>query len=200
MRKACKNEIFGLIRLIVSLSLPFFCFLFSNITAQDLPDEIRGYKVYKEKIPVETGIKPPRVRYDKMQVAVDFGKPKLARVTPLGTTFELSPDIIVYEQSGTIDFLTFRDFQVNGLNVEIAEYKESFQFVKERAVSLKKPIRIFVPASQTIKGGLKEVFNSKEEWEISGRVFVFGKFKKFGFNLKRVVPVDVKFTLKNPLK
>ena len=173
--------------------------LFCAANAQDLPDEIRGYKVHRAKVSVQTRIdrnKPP----EDFGVAVDFDEPKLVRVSPLGTTFEVSLEMTVFNQSGKIDFLTFKDFRVNGLKVEIEEYDESFEIEKNKSTRLKKPIKIFVAATQTIKGGLKEIFQSEKEWQVTGRVFVFGKFKKLGFKFKRVVPVDVNLKITNPLK
>lgn len=40
---------------------------------------------------------------------------------------------------------------------------------------------------------------AKDEWTVTGRVFVFGRFKKFGFDFKRVVPVEINLKIKNPL-
>jgi hypothetical protein len=37
-------------------------------------------------------------------------------------------------------------------------------------------------------------------WPVTGRVYVFGRFKKFLFSFKRVVPVELSLTLPNPLK
>jgi hypothetical protein len=189
-------------RLILKISVPLclcgLIFVFT-LKAQDLPDEIRGYKVHRAKISVQTQSdqnKPP----EDFAVAVDFGEPKLVKISPLGTTFEVSLEMTVFNQSGKIDFLTFRDFRVNNLKVEIEEYDEPFKIEKNKPVRLRKPIKIFVPATQTIKGGLKEIFQAEKEWQVTGRVFVFGKFKKMGFEFKRVVPVDVNLKITNPLK
>jgi hypothetical protein len=172
--------------------------LFFIANAQDLPDEIRGYKVHRAKVSVQTRIdrnKPP----EDFGVAVDFDEPKLVRVSPLGATFEVSLEMTVFNQSGKIAFLTFKDFRVNNLKVEIEEYAESFEIEKNKSTRLRKPIKIFVAATQTIKGGLKEIFQSEKQWQVTGRVFVFGKFKKLGFKFKRVVPVEVNLKITNPL-
>jgi hypothetical protein len=42
--------------------------------------------------------------------------------------------------------------------------------------------------------------DSKETWPVTGRVYVFGKFKKSVFTFKRVIPVELKATMQNPLK
>ena len=42
--------------------------------------------------------------------------------------------------------------------------------------------------------------NSKETWPVTGRVYVFGKFKKGPFSFKRVVPVELDLQMRNPLR
>ncbi len=184
-----------------SLRLCGLLFLFAvSFPAQDLPGEIRGYKVHKAKVSVQAetgGKKNPK---EDFRVAVEFDKPELVKITPLGATFEVSGELTVSDQSGKVDFLTFRDFRVNGLKVEIEEYAEPFEIRKNQSARLKKPVRIFVSTTQSIKGGLQEIFRSEKEWQITGRVFVFGKFRKLGFKFKRVVPVDVNLKIINPLR
>lgn len=192
---------FSILRFPLSLRLGGLIFLFAfGVSAQDLPDEIRGYKVHRAKVSIENPADKIKSDDEDPGVAVKFGEPELVRVSPLGTTFEIFAEISVSGQRGKIDFLSFRDFRVNGLSVRIEEYKESFEIEKNRPVQLKKPIRIFVPVAQSVKGGLQEIFAAKEKWDIAGRVFVFGRFKKFGFNFKRVVPVDAEFKIENPLR
>ena len=94
----------------------------------------------------------------------------------------------------------FKDFKVNGLAVEIEEYANPFEFKKNEPVRLPKPIKIFLSAKQAVKGALSELRNSQEEWMVTGTVLVFGRFKKWGFSAKRVVPVEVSVKIKNPLK
>lgn len=185
------------LKISVSLCLCGLIFVFT-LRAQDLPDEIRGYKVHRAKVSVKTQSERNRSPED-FAVAVDFGEPKLVKISPLGTTFEVSVEMTVFNQSGKIDFLTFRDFRVNNLKVEIEEYDEPFEIEKNKPARLRKPLKIFVAATQTIKGGLKEIFQAEKEWQVTGRVFVFGKFKKMGFKFKRVVPVNVNLKITNPL-
>jgi hypothetical protein len=83
--------------------------------------------------------------------------------------------------------------------VEVAEYKDSFEFKKERLVELPAPAKIYLRADRLLRGAWKEMKESKDEWTITGRVFVFGKFRKMGFSFKRVVPVDISVKIKNPL-
>ena len=173
-------------------------FVFSSI-AQDLPDKIRGYKVYDAKISVKTeGDKTETI--DKSEAFVKIGEPEIAEISLKGILFEVSAEISGLEKSGTVDFLTFHNFSINDLPVKVEEYKESFSFNKNQTIILPKPARIFLDTAQTLRGALKELKESKEEWRITGRAFVFGKFKKLGFNFKRVVPVEINIKIKNPLQ
>lgn len=174
-------------------------FLSSFILAQDLPSEIRGYKVYNAKISVKNQTEKSVAR-DKSEAFVKVGEPEVVDVSLTGVTLELSAEIDALEQSGTVDFLTFRDFCVNGLQVEVEEYKESFEFKKNQTIILPKPVKIFVGAGQTLRGAVNELKDSKNEWTITGTVFVFGRFKKSFLKFKRVVPVEINIKIKNPLR
>lgn len=186
----------------ISLSLSF-CVLFllfnSPLSAQNLPDKIRGYKVHKAEISVKTDENKNETKAD-FEAFVKIGEPQLAEISLAGVTIEIPAEISGLQQSGQVHFLTFHDFRVNDLPVEIEEYKESFSFAKNQTVVLPKPARIFLGAAQTLRGAFNEIKESKNEWSVTGRVFVFGKFKKFGFNFKRVVPVEIDIKIKNPLR
>lgn len=167
--------------------------------AQDLPKEIRGYKVYRAKITVKNKTDKTGAT-DADEAFVKIGEPEVTNASITGLTLELSAEIDKLRQSGTIDFLTFTDFRVNDLQVEVEEYKESFEFKKDEIIALPKPVKIFVSVGQTLRGALKEMKESKKDWTVTGRVFVFGHFKKAGFKFKRVVPIEVNLTIKNPLR
>lgn len=167
--------------------------------AQNLPDKIRGYKVYKTQVSVRTETDKSEKK-DKSEAFVKIGEPELIDVSLTGVTFELTAEISALEQNGAVDFLTFHDFRVNGLNVEIEEYKEPFVFKKNQPIKLPKPVKIFLGAAQTLRGALKEMKDLKNEWLVTGRIFVFGRFKKFGFSFKRVIPVEINIKIKNPLQ
>ncbi len=179
----------------------FICGLFlTNLTfAQDLPKEIRGYRVYQTKIFVKNQTEETDAK-DKSEAFVKVGEPELIDVSLAGITFELSAEIDSLEQSGTINFLTFHDFRINGLKVEVEEYKESFEFRKNQNVILPKPIKIRLSSAQTLRGALSELKESKDEWTVTGRVFIFGQFKKSFLKFKRVVPVEINLKIKNPLR
>jgi hypothetical protein len=177
----------------------YFSFLALAVQSQDLPNKIRGYKVHKENILVQN--ESDKESEDKdLRVEMDFDEPELASVGLLGITLELNSKLTVFGQSGKIDFISFKDFKVNGIKVSIEEYRESFEFKKEKPFELIKPVQIFVSTSQTLRGAFNEVKDSKDKWLVTGRVFVFGKFKKFGFSFKRVIPVDIEIEIDNPVK
>lgn len=181
--------------------LSIYVVLFSAISvfAQDLPDKIRGYKVFKAEIAVKSSAEKFG-NTNKSEAFVKIGEPVLADVSLTGITFELSAEFEAIAQNGTVDFLAFEDFRVNGLAVEVEEYRNSFSFKKNEPLVLPKPARIFLSTTQTLRGAYKEVKDSKDEWLVTGRVFVFGKFKKFGFSFKRVIPVEINLKIKNPLR
>ncbi len=164
-----------------------------------MPKEIRGYKVHRAKISVVNQAEKTEIK-DQPEVSVKIGEPELVDVSLAGITFELSAEINSLKQNGTIDFLTFHDFRVNDLKVDIKEYREPFEFKKNQTVTLPKPIEIFLGAGQTLLGTLKESRESKDEWTVTGRIFVFGQFKKSFLKFKRVVPVEINLKIKNPLK
>ena len=184
----------------------FICVLFvlsaSNFFAQDLPDKIRGYKVHKAKIAVknERDKTENSQEKEKNEAFVKIEDPEIFDISLTGITFELEAELSSIEESGTVDFLTFHDFRVNGLKVDVEEYEKSFDFKKNSPVILPKPFKIFLGTGQALSGALKEIKDSKEEWRVTGRVFVFGQFKKSFLKFKRVVPVEIDILIKNPLK
>lgn len=187
-------------KIAASLRLGGFILLVSLAAlAQDYPKEIRGYKVQKTNVSVKTGETGVETK-DKAEIFVTIGEASVEDVSVTGLTLELPAEISATGQSGRIDFLTFKDFRVNNLKVDVEEYRKSFEFKKNEPTTLPEPIKIFVGLGQTLRGALGELRDSKEEWNVTGTIFVFGKFKKLGFNFKRVVPVEISLKIKNPLK
>jgi hypothetical protein len=84
--------------------------------------------------------------------------------------------------------------------VTIEDYMHSFELPNKEAVSLPQPIRLFISSPRAIVGAINDWSNPQETWPVTGRVYVFGRFKKFLFSFKRVVPVELNLTLPNPLK
>jgi len=185
------------------------------------PDKIRGYKV--ERTVVEVKKTKPRSNnpataktqnsdgQDGAQAddsAVDqliqFGQPALARITPLGITFELPIVVAPVTQKGKVDFLVFEDMVINGRSVDISDYDHSFDLPNKDALTLRQPLRVYIYAPSALLAALGEWTESKETWPVTGRVYVFGKFKKsilgISGSFKRVVPVELNLTMRNPLR
>lgn len=170
-------------------------FLSAATFGQDLPKTIRGYKVHNEILKVSAS----KTADPNSPVWVDLGDPSVEDLSLTGITLLLSADLLSNKQSGKVDFLMFRDVQINGTGVEVEEYTKMFEFKRTRLVSLPEPARIFIPTTGIMQAAWREMRGSREIWIVKGRVFVFGKFKKFGMHHKRVVPVDFEYSFPNLL-
>jgi hypothetical protein len=184
------------------------------------PDKIRGYKVERTIVEIKkptTGKKST----DKSQnsdgesngTAVDdgevdqliqLGQPELASMSPMGITFSVPIVVAPVTQKGRVDFMVFEDMVVNGQSVEIAEYDRSFDLPNKDRLTLKEPLRIYIYLSGALLAALGDWSDSKETWPVTGRVYVFGKFKKsilgISGSFKRVVPVELNLKMRNPLQ
>ena len=162
--------------------------------AQDYPDRIRGYKVHKAEIAVND----PDSK-SKFSVEAEFEEPRVESVGLGGLDVVFESSFVVRGKSGKVDFITFEDFTVNGISVSVEDYEKSFKFKKNKSVKLEDPVRLRISPLQTLKAAYRELRRSKDKWRVRGKVFVFGKFRKFGFKFKRVVPVEVDFEIDNPV-
>lgn len=177
-----------------------FILLFSvSAFSQKLPNKIRGYKVYQTKISIKTDKEKTKEK-NGAEAIVKIGEPELEDISLTGITLEFSASVEGLEQSGKIDFLTFEDFKINDLNVEIEEYKSAFELKKNEKVFLPKPVKVFVRADRALRAAINEQRDSKKNWSVTGRIFVFGKFKKYGMSFKRVVPIEINLEIENPVK
>jgi hypothetical protein len=178
-----------------------------NPTSRTYPKEIRGYKVERARVEIK---KPKdshnnRSNDDNPSAAdadalIQFGQPRVVKTTPLGITLEVPVTVAAVKQGGRVDFLTFEEMVVNGTPVTVEDYMHSFNLPNKSAVDLPEPVRLFVRLDRALLGALGEWTDAKEVWPVTGRVYVFGSFKKFLFKFKRVVPVELSATLPNPLK
>lgn len=168
-----------------------------SASAQELPKKIRGYKVHNVKASQvsttnssDSNIPAPEIDLSDLEV-VDYSLS--------GVTFKTPVKFGAVNGSGTVDFISFHDFQVNGVPVDVEEYKDKFTFASGQAIVLPNPVSIFVRTDRVMSVAWKEARDSQPRWKVTGRAFVFGKFRKFGFKFKRVIPVDVVFTVTNPM-
>ena len=182
------------------------------------PKEIRGYKV--ERTVVE--VKKPDPKNQKsgasrngtdgvdqadpansvgdVDALIQLGKPQVAHITPLGMYFAVPIVVAPVKQSGHVDFLVFEDMVVNGTSVDIDEYQHAFDLPNKQPLTLGDPLRIYIYLPSAMLAALGDWSDSKETWPVTGRVYVFGKFKKSVFSFKRVVPVELNVTMQNPLR
>jgi hypothetical protein len=183
------------------------------------PKEIRGYKV--ERTVVE--IKKPEAKTQQsgnrrtgndgvdqgntaansdtyVDELIQLGTPQLTRVTPLGITFEVPIVVSPVKQSGRVDFLVFEDMVVNGTSVNIDEYHRAFDLPNKQPLTLREPLSFYIYLPSAMLAALGDWSDAKETWPVTGRVYVFGKFKKGPFSFKRVVPVELNLSMRNPLK
>ena len=192
-----------------------------NRSNRAYPKEIRGYKV--ERTVVE--IKKPETKNEKsgndkngrgtdspnqtenptdpetdVDALIQLGKPELARITPLGVTFEVPIVVSPVKQSGHVDFLVFEDMVINGTSVNVDEYRRAFDLPNKQPLTLREPLRIYLYLPSAMLAALGDWSESKETWPVTGRVYVFGKFKKGMFSFKRVVPVELSLKMRNPLR
>jgi hypothetical protein len=195
-------------------------------TGRTYPKEIRGYKVERAVVEIkkterkndassrsqgqsqpqtqnQTGdgqtASAPRDDSDP-DALIKLGKPQLARVTPLGVTFEVPIVVAPVKQSGHIDFLLFEDMVVNGRSVEIDEYHRAFDLPNKQPLTLREPLSFYIYLPGALLAAVDDWSNSKETWPVTGRVYVFGKFKKGWFSFKRCIPVELNVSMRNPLR
>lgn len=161
------------------------------------PDEIRGYKVARAKVEIKGG--NDAAHSPEADAFAQLSTPRLLRVTPLGATFEVDLTIQPVKQGGQVHFLTFENVRINDTVVEIEDYTYPFTLPNDKPLRLKHPVHVFVSTANALNGVLDNFRNARETWQVSGRVYIFGRFKKFLFKFKRVIPVEFALTVPNPL-
>jgi len=159
------------------------------------PDKIRGYKVHKSEVQTEPGTG----KNGTPLLEVRFAEPEFSEIGLDGIVFTVGGDVLVNGRQGKVHFLSFHDFTVDGIPVEIRDHNVQYEFRSGQPVTLKEPIEIVLGFRSAAKAAAGEIRNSKPEWEVAGTVFVFGKFKWSLFSFRRVVPVRVNFRIPNPL-
>ena len=166
--------------------------------AQELPPKIRGYRVHNANITVRSSDDKNPANAER-EAVITVGIPDVVEYGLTGITLEANAEIAAVDQSGKIDFLTFRDFRINGIAIDIEEYKHKFSFKKGGSILLPKPARIFIGTLDLARAARNELMDPKKKWTVTGTVLVFGKFKKYGMNFKRVVPIKIDLTIANPI-
>jgi hypothetical protein len=179
-----------------------------------MPKEVRGYKIHRAQVEMkkpESAKKKPdkksekekfdRDEYDETEpLLVRLGEAQLVGVTPLGVTLDVPVIIAPVKHQGDVDLLVFEDMRVNDTPVTLDDYVHPFKLPNKEPLTLTPSVRIFVSTPQAVLRTIDDVFNSKEVWPVTGRIYVCGNFKKFLFTFKRAVPVELQTSIKNPLR
>ena len=187
----------------------FVAGFFQLVMAQSqYPKEIRGYKVALAVVELAVvDRQEPSSRKPGGNVGtagdpafLDFGTPELAEVTPLGVRFKIPLLISPVKQKGRAQFLAFENIVINGTKVEIDDYLHEFDLPNKELLTLPDPLEIYTYLPSAVLAAIDELRNSKEKWQLTGRVYVFGKFKKGIFSAKRCVPIELNLMISNPLR
>ena len=172
--------------------------LLSQARAQDWPDKIRGYKVNDAKVKVVNSSGSINKK-DKIDAYVKLGDPTATKIGLFGVTLKIGAELTAMKDA-EVEFLTFHDFRVGGLAVDIDEYQHPFSLKKEKPLTLPGPVSVYISHLNMPRAAYNELFEESDELAVTGTVFVFGKFKKFGFSFKRAVPVPINLKITNPLR
>lgn len=162
--------------------------------AQSLPSRILGYRVHKEPIVIDVG---PGTAESGSGVTVE--KAVISDVSPFGITILLDLSVVTDRAGGRIDFMRFHNVRINGLPVDVSEYSHPFMFKKGSAFDLPEPVSIFVSSPRIAQAAYAELRQPGAQWTVTGRVLLFGKFRRYGMTFKRVIPVDLRIRIKDPL-
>ena len=180
------------------------CYFTTLAQQPSYPKEIRGYKVARFEVEVKKDGKKTTNEQPGSEPAheafIRLGNPQLARVTPLGISFEIPIVVTPVKQKGHVDFLVFEEMLVNDTSVEIDEYHRGFDLPNKELLTLTEPLRFYVYLPSAVLGAIDEWSDSKRTWLITGRVYVFGKFKKSILSFKRCIPIELNVTIPNPLQ
>jgi hypothetical protein len=171
--------------------------------ARTYPKEIRGYKVKLRDVDDEKSNKKSKDKTDsdsETDQLIQFGQAQLANASTSGLTLEIPLVVGPVKNSGHVEFLVFEDIVINGKQVEIDEYQHPFDLPGKQQLTLTEPLSLFISMPSVLSAAFEEWSDSKETWLVTGRIYVFAKFKKSFFTFKRCVPVELNLTIRNPLR
>ncbi|HZE73569.1 MAG TPA: hypothetical protein VE135_28995 [Pyrinomonadaceae bacterium] len=188
--------------------IPILIWALPGVAQSPYPKEIRGYKVERAAVEIKrtanknknTDSKNQNSPEQEDEQLIRFGSPQLASVTPLGITFELPIVVAPVKQKGHVDFLVFEGMSFNDTPVEIDEYQLDFDLPNNGPLTLSEPLSVYIFLPRALLAAVDDWNESKKTWVVTGRVYVFGKFKKSIFNFKRCIPVELRLTMPNPLR
>ena len=161
------------------------------------PAELRGYKVETGAVNLQ---KPGKGARPDSNDWIRFGQLRVTKISRSGVNLELPIVVSPVKQKGQVDFLVFENVVVNGTPVRIDEYHRQFDLPNEKELILREPLKFFVSLPNALLAAIGEWSNSTDKWRVTGRIYVFGRYKKFLFNFKRTIPINVDLMITNPLK
>ena len=174
------------------------------------PKEVRGYKVHRSEVELKKNESDSKrsekgnfeeKEYDETEpLLIRLGDAQLVSVTPLGVTFDVPVVLAPVKQQGDVDRLVFEDMNVNDMSIRLDDYVHRFKLPNKKPLALAPPLRIFVSTPQAALRTIDEILNSKEVWQVTGRIYVCGHFKRYFFKFKRAVPVELQTSINNPLR
>jgi len=182
----------------LTIAAVFICCLTIRAQQPVYPKEIRGYKVELATVEIKKPAKKLSNDPDP-EPLIRLGNPQLARVTPLGISLEIPIVVAPVRQKGRVDFLVFEDMLVNDTAVEIDEYHRGFELPNKEPLTLSEPLKFYIYLPQAVLAAIDDWNESRSTWLVTGRIYVFGKFKKSIFSLKRCIPVELSVIMPNPL-
>jgi hypothetical protein len=174
----------------------------SHPARRSYPKEIRGYKVELARVEIKKQSGKAKVSGadETEDELIHLGEPKVTSLTPFGISLEVPVTVAAVKQGGRVDFLTFEEMTVNGTPVTVSEYHHPFELPTSEPVTLPEPVSIYISTPRALLGAIGEWNEPKEVWPVTGRLYVFGRFKKFLFKFKRVVPLELDLAFRNPLR
>ena len=174
------------------------------------PKDVRGYKIHRAQVELKktkesdkkkSDKKAEKEEYDEDEpLLIRLGEAQLVSATPLGVTFDVPVVLAAVKQQGDIDRLVFEDMRVNDTPVTLDDYVHPFELPNKEPLSLAPPLRIFVNTPQAVLRTVDDLLDSKAVWQVTGRIYVCGHFKKYLLKFKRAVPVELQTSLNNPLR
>jgi hypothetical protein len=186
-----------------------------GVKGDALPKEVRGYKVHRAQVELKKVKEPDAKKSDKKSEKKDsepkeydetepllirLGEAQFVSASPLGVTFDVPVILAAVKQQGDVDRLVFEDMSVNDTPVTLEDYVHPFKLPNNEPLTMAPPLRIFVSTPQAVLRTIDEILNSKDVWQVTGRIYVCGHFKKYLFKFKRAVPVELQTSINNPLR
>ncbi len=170
--------------------------LVCSAAAQKLPSRIEGYKVYDANVVVTNR----RIEMAPgTDVLVRLDEPKIDSIGLTGATVSVTGDVTSV-RSGQVERVVFRDFRINGVAVGIETVKDAFPVKTGSPQPIGVAIKVSTGPVSLAKAGYRELSDPKIDWQVTGTLLLFGRFDRLGFTFKRVIPVKVALTVKNPLR